>query len=144
MILRRTIIEFTDDPNDVRNFGCGDYYLDKNGNKVIRAYCQEDSTKWILWSFMCAMHELTEFELCDLHGIKEEDVDNFDRIFNEQNFNGEPGDHPCCIYREEHHFAEKIEKMLCNVFGFRWKDYFKNYVIPKNFKYNEDYGKDNL
>jgi hypothetical protein len=142
MILRKIIIEFTDDPNDIDNYGVGTYKNLPNGDKVIRAYCQEDTSKWRLWSFGCAMHELTEFELIDLAGIPEEEVDKFDKWYNEQGFEQEPGDHDLSPYKTMHRSSEMVERYLIERFGLDWFDYAENYVIPKDFKYNDNYGKD--
>jgi hypothetical protein len=141
-MLRKITIEFTDDPNKVRNFGVGDYFVDKKGNKIIRVYQKDNSEKWSLWAFLCAMHELTEYELCDRVWIKEEDVDAFDKWFESQNLEGEPGDHEDAPYRKQHRSAEMVERYICEQLNLDWHEYFKNYVIPEDFKYNEDYGKD--
>ena len=128
MILRKIIIEFTDNPNDIRNEGVGDYFTQEDKTEIVRAYCKDKSLKWRLWSYMGMMHEMTEKELADIRGIKEPDIDAFDKWYNEQGFEDEPGDHPDCIYKREHRSAEFIERYLCEQFGLDWFEYFKNYV----------------
>ena len=142
MILRKIIIEFTDDPNEVRNKGVGDYYTQSDGTEIVRSYCKERSLKWRLWSYMCMIHEMTEKELTDIRGIKEPDIDAFDAWYISEGFEVEPGDHPNCIYKKEHRSSEMIERYLCEQFGLDWFEYFDNYKIPEDFKYNDNYGKD--
>jgi hypothetical protein len=143
MALHTIIIEFTDDPNQIRNEGVGDYLRLPNGNKLVKVYCQDNSEKWRRWAFMCAMHELTEFELCDHRGIKEEDIDKFDAWYLSKGWEGEPGDHAFSVYKKEHRSAEMVERYLAEQFGLDWHEYFNSYLTPEDFKYNEDYGKEN-
>jgi len=142
MIINKIIIEFTDNPNDIRNNGEGDYFVDSEGNKVIRAYCQDATDKWKRWAFLCAMHEITEFELLDSRNIPEHIVDEFDRWFELKKLKGEPGDHPKSPYKKLHRSAEIVEMYLAERLNIDWHDYFKNYAIPEDFKYDENYGKD--
>ena len=145
MIIRKITIEFTDDPSEIDNFGEGTYKNLPNGDKVVRAYCQDDSDKWKIYSFLCAMHELTEFYLTEHHCIAEQLISDFDAWFEAQGFNpdDEPGDHILSPYHKEHRSSEMVEMYLAERFGIDWRKYLKEYVIPKDFKYNENYGKEN-
>jgi len=138
--LRKTIIiELTDDPNEIDNYGVGTYKLLPNGNRVIKAYCKDNSTTWNKWAFLCAIHEMVEFELTQQRGIIEPSIDSFDNWFNTQNLEGEPGDHKDSPYKLEHRSSEFVERYLCEIFGMDWFEYFENYKIPDDFKYNDNY-----
>lgn len=142
MVIRKITIEFTDDPNDIRNQDLADYEQDKDGNKTFKIYQRNKSDLWKYWADLCMFHELTEYESLDIKGIKEEEVTAFDKWFLENNLCGQPGDHPLSVYRAEHRNGENIERILCAFWGLNWHDYFDKYAIPDNFKYNENYGKD--
>jgi hypothetical protein len=137
----KIIIEFTDNPNEIRNLGVGDYENLPNGGKIIKVYCQDSSNKWNQWAFICAMHELTEFFLCENDGVRETDIDKFDKWCCEQGVTIEFGDHEKAPYKSQHRSAEFIERYLAERLGLDWFEYMDNYVIPEDFKYNKGYGK---
>ncbi len=132
MALHTIIIEFTDNPAEISNQGVGTYKLLPNGNKIIKAYQKENTPKWRQWAFMCAMHELLEFELIDKANISEEQVDAFDKWFLEQRLKGEPGDHKLSPYLKEHRSSEFIERYICERFELDWHEYFENYNTDEN------------
>jgi hypothetical protein len=127
MILRKIIIEFTDDPNDIRNEGVGDYKTLEDGTELVRAYQKEDSLKWNTWAYMCMMHEMVEKELTAVRGIDEPDIDKFDKWFLGQGLKGEPGDHEDSPYKREHRSSEMVERYMCELFGLDWFEYCENY-----------------
>lgn len=79
--------------------------------------------------FLVALHEQIEFILCLKHGIKEEDVTQFDLEYelnrSSNDLTSEPGDDPKAPYNKEHIFATMIERMVCNELGIVWEDYEK-------------------
>ena len=81
--------------------------------------------------FLVALHEMIEYELCRMHGIKDNEVVAFDvnfeaeRRLNLHPLDAEPGDHPKAPYRDEHEFATMIEKVVAQKLGVRWSDYEK-------------------
>ena len=81
--------------------------------------------------FLVALHEMIEFELCKMHGIKDREVVAFDvnfeaeRRMNLHPVDAEPGDHPKAPYRSEHEFATVIEKLVAQKLGVSWSDYEK-------------------
>ena len=81
--------------------------------------------------FLVALHEMIEYELCKMHGIKDREVVAFDvnfeaeRRMNLHPVDAEPGDHPKAPYRREHEFATMIEMMVAQKLGVSWSDYEK-------------------
>ncbi|MEI6580799.1 MAG: hypothetical protein WCO07_01360 [bacterium] len=96
---------------------CGDYFPTKEGYQFRVSKWNSD------YEFLVLMHELTEWYLTQKRGIPEKSISKFDIWFNEQGLEGEPGDHKDAPYKKEHHFAEKIEKMLAKELGINWKKY---------------------
>lgn len=77
-------------------------------------------------SLCVAVHELIEVILCSRRGITQEEVDKFDKEFEEnrkENNTDEPGDDPAAPYRKEHFFATSIERLLAAELGLDWKEY---------------------
>ena len=75
---------------------------------------------------LVAVHELVEKILVNARGIKDADIDAFDRAFEQRRVEGnedEPGDAPEAPYRREHRFAENIERLVCAELGIHWDDY---------------------
>ena len=81
--------------------------------------------------FLVALHEMIEYELCRMHGIKDSEVVAFDvnfeaeRRMNLHPVDAEPGDHPKAPYRSEHEFATMNEMMVAQKLGVSWSDYEK-------------------
>jgi hypothetical protein len=96
---------------------CGDYYPEKG-------IWQFRVSNWTPeYEFLVLMHEFTEWFLTQKRGINEKEISKFDIWFNEEGLPGEPGDHPKAPYKKEHHFAEKVEKLLAKELGINWKKY---------------------
>lgn len=66
---------------------------------------------------LVAIHELVEALLCFWSGVKESDVDEWDKGFEGS---GEPGDHPQAPYHSQHTFATAIERLLAQAFSLNW------------------------
>jgi hypothetical protein len=83
------------------------------------------------FEFLVAFHELIEVILCKEHNIKEEDVTNFDLMFEEERDNGlhdeeaEPGNDPRAPYHEEHQIATNLEYQMALMLGVNWEEYEK-------------------
>ena len=78
------------------------------------------------YEMLVAVHELVECLLCRERGIRQEDVDEFDRRYESTRakFNlNEPGDEPFAPYYHEHQFATCIERLLANELGLNWQIY---------------------
>lgn len=104
---------------------CGDWK--RLGKVHYRIYVSD--TKNDTYSALIGVHELVEALLCELRGIKQEDVDKFDMAFEAARQDGddsEPGDDPAAPYRREHQFATKIERQLAEEMGVDWGEYEKS------------------
>jgi hypothetical protein len=127
MILRKIIIEFTDDPNDIRNEGLGDYYYATGGDLVVKTYMKDSDSYNKAW--LIAMHELIEQRLTENVGIEEKTIDEFDRMIAENGGQAdEAGNESSSPYKLQHRFAENIERQLAYELGVDWFDY-DNYQI---------------
>lgn len=110
-------------PNEEQRYPTiGDWWFTPEGNLELRVSNLGD------WKMEAAIivHELCEVLLCKARGIKQEDVDNFDKQFEEnrpEDNEDEPGDDPAAPYRKEHFFATSIERLLCAELGIDWKEY---------------------
>ncbi len=71
-----------------------------------------------------AAHELVEWWLCRLAGIRQEDVDAFDIEWEKNNaLDGEPGDAPAAPYHTQHCFATAVERIIVAASGINWTDH---------------------
>lgn len=78
------------------------------------------------YEFLVAFHEQIETILCSLRGIKQQDVDLFDKRFEEsrqENDFTEPGDCEDAPYHREHKFATKLEFLMAQELGVDWDEY---------------------
>ena len=78
------------------------------------------------YGYLVAMHELIEMALCKHRGISEQAVTDFDLDFEAKRPDGcddEPGGAQDAPYREEHLFAEAIERRLAAELGVDWPAY---------------------
>jgi hypothetical protein len=81
--------------------------------------------------FLVALHELIEYELCEMEGISDERVVEFDKKFERERSMGlhsdweEPGDDSRAPYRREHQFATMIERMVAQKLAVKWSEYGK-------------------
>jgi hypothetical protein len=83
------------------------------------------------YHFLVLIHELIELHLVNKRGILIEDIDAFDKKFEEDRSKGihsqdeEPGDSCYAPYRKEHLFATNIERLLAYELGVDWEEYGK-------------------
>jgi hypothetical protein len=104
----------------------GDYYEVGEGKWVIEVSEVGDAR----YEFLVAIHELVEWFLLWLRGVKEEEVRAFDLWWEEEAKKGnvqceEPGDDLRAPYHWEHIFATLVEKMVALQLGVDWKEYEK-------------------
>lgn len=126
--LHTIIIEFTDDPDMIDNHGLGTYKTLPNGNKIVKAYMKNESS--YNEAFLICLHELVEQRLTEMRGIKEEDIDSFDKkIDQEGGQSDEAGNEPNSPYLREHRFAENIERLMAYEMGINWQEYYNNYQV---------------
>jgi hypothetical protein len=128
MILRKTIIEFVNNPDDISNHGLGTYYYLPDGDLLIRAYLKDLSYYNEAW--LIAIHELIEQRLTEHRGIEEPIIDAFDKMIDENGGNSdEAGNEKNSPYYREHRFAENIERQLAHELDLDWFEYYNNYQI---------------
>lgn len=103
----------------------GDYQTNPDG--LVHVYVSA-SPKWE-WELCCIVHELVECYLCYQAGVSEYDVDEFDKLFEQERREGkhdihaEPGDDPRAPYRAQHAKADAIERVLAIFLGVDWAEY---------------------
>lgn len=99
----------------------GDWWIPFPGRLEIRISALNNKD----YEFLVLIHELVEAYLCKKHGVKEEDVTEFDVTYGENGGAGEPGDEPNAPYHNEHVCATKVEKYLADILGVGWEEYDK-------------------
>jgi len=102
----------------------GDYWMTPDGTLQIRI----SDLGGLDHELPILIHELVEWYLCQKRGVRLEDIDSFDRVFELERSIGrhpeeEPGDSPEAPYAREHRFAENIERQVVHEAGLRWDDY---------------------
>lgn len=80
----------------------GDYYIDADGNGVVRISDLGNEP----WNIALIIHELTEFLFVMKQGISMQEIDEWDK---KNNFNGFDKE---CPYVHEHAFATNLESMV--------------------------------
>ena len=70
--------------------------------------------------FLVGIHELIEAMLCRSYGIKEQEVDDWDKAHIDD---ADPGAIPGCPYYRQHFLASIIERMLADELDVNWNDY---------------------
>lgn len=100
----------------------GDYVERQDGTTIISVSDMGNED----YAFLVALHELIEAHLTKKRGIKEEDISEFDEVFESHRIEGntdEPGDHVDAPYRKEHFFATSIERLVAGELGIEWNEY---------------------
>lgn len=112
-------------PHDQQRYPTvGDYWLNPDGSLEIRV---SESGNW-KYDALVAVHELIEVLQTESAGIKEPESMAFDQLFEReceagQHGDEEPGDDPRAPYREQHIFAECVERLLAQRLGVNWSEY---------------------
>lgn len=122
-------IEFKTIPHkDQRYDTVGDYFCDGINKWQFRVSEMGNHD----FEFLVFIHELVEFYLTQKRGIREEDITEFDKKFEElrsqfPNTIGdqEPGHMESAPYHKEHVFAEKIERLMAEELDVDWEAYDK-------------------
>ncbi len=111
---------------DQRYETLGDYY-EEDG--VMKFKISDVGNK--LMEFAIGIHEQIEEFFTRTEGISEKHIMEFDLMFEEERKAGlhsdtdEPGADPRSPYREQHEFAENIERLIIHRGGLNWNDYTK-------------------
>lgn len=101
--------------DDIRNSDLGDYFtIDGVDHYEIRSTGNE------FYDMLILLHEMVEYTLLKKEGIREE-------IINEWDANHMDAIDPALVkgspYKEQHIFAENIERMVCQKLGLDWNEY---------------------
>ncbi len=75
-------------------------------------------------NLLVGLHEVVEAFLCQARGVKESDVDAFDKTFERESVE-EPGEDPQAPYHREHMAADVVERFLALELGVDWRGYTK-------------------
>jgi hypothetical protein len=120
-------------PNQMRYKTCGDYFYD-HGSRLLRIeICEQKNNDF---EFMIGIHELIEEYITRKEGITEQNIMDFDLMFEEERKQGlhsdsdEPGDNPRSPYKDQHRFAENIERQICLRLGIDWNTYNNELICP--------------
>ena len=122
--LKKIVIEFI--PHKEQRYDTpGDYFYDDNGVLNILISDLGDEYK----NRLVALHEIIEEAITKKRGITEEQIMEFDLMFENERSQGqhaeddEPGWDKRACYTKEHAFAEAVERLFCNELGINWIDY---------------------
>ena len=105
---------------------CGDYWINSDTAEIRVSDLKNND-----YEFLIVIHELIEFYLTEKRGITEESISEFDIKFEKERLEGlhsetdEPGWDKNAPYRNEHIFAEIIERQIAKELGVDWQDYDK-------------------
>jgi hypothetical protein len=94
----------------------GDWFFTQPGFLTIEV---ADTGNWI-YNLLVAVHELIEVILCEVAGISEKRVSEFDLAHQDDE---DPGTHPKAPYHEQHITAMGIEMILAARAGVKWRIY---------------------
>lgn len=103
---------------------CGDYWLDEDGVWQFRVSRMGN----LFYEILVLIHELTEWAMCQVIGIREPEIKRFDEMFEAERAAGkwkdeEPGDDPRAPYRYQHQCATKVERLAAELFKVDWSAY---------------------
>lgn len=120
----KTIIETI--PHDQQRYPTvGDWFYDAEGNLYIKVSKLSDTKR----EFLVKLHEYVEVKLCEEAGITQQQVDEFDVMFEDEREKGihsiddEPGDDPRAPYRKQHFIATTIERIAAEALAVDWESY---------------------
>lgn len=97
----------------------GDWWLDKSDVLQIRV----SALSHVSYMVAIAVHEIIEAVLCLGAGIREADVDQFDKDWELGDNQGEPGDSKQAPYHLQHGFATAAERLIIAASGGSWEEY---------------------
>jgi len=111
---------------EIRNNQAGDW---KIGKQVIAISAQMSNTDSEL---AVAIHELIEAWICKRDGITDEQVTEFDELFEKERKDGkhdqfdEAGDDPRAPYWSAHQSATDVEMLVCSALDLPWGEHENN------------------
>ena len=87
------------------------------------------------YMWLVFLHEIIEWGICQVQGVKERDVTRFDMAYEKRRATGEnkapcgckfwdePGDDPHCPCHDAHVVATQCERIIAKALGVDWNDY---------------------
>jgi hypothetical protein len=109
--------------SDMRYYTYGDYYLKDNGDLKFEIVDHKNDD----YNYLTLVHELLEYFLLRKKGVNINDIDTYDKIFEDDPERVakyyEPGADPTCPYKVEHDYANKVVKELCDTTGVNYEDW---------------------
>lgn len=86
-----------------------------------------------IYNKLLIIHALIECFLCEIDGVKFEDIDKFDMEFDKKHPGSmdEPGEDSDAPYKKEHLIANAVEALICACTGTSWKEY-NDYLQEKH------------
>lgn len=118
--LKKIIVE-TIPYRDMRYETCGDYWEEEHSIQFRVAQMSDWRHEFLILS-----HEMVEWGLVKLTGTSIDEIDSFDKSYEEKRVEGdvsEPGDHIDAPYRIQHLIASGVEKILAGIMDVDWKSY---------------------
>lgn len=115
-------------PHDQQRYPtCGDWWFDEDGTLQIRVSEMNSAPS----EGAVAIHELVEVFLCsrgltmskDQREALVAEVDKFDKEYEGDLVDEEPGDDPHAPYHKEHSIATSVERILCAFLGVSWGEH---------------------
>jgi len=107
----------------MRYYTYGDYYLKDNGDLKFEIVDHNNDD----YTYLTLVHELLEYFLLRKKGVNIDDIDNYDKTFEEDpervRLYFEPGADPTCPYKEEHDYANTVVKYLCDKTGLNYNEW---------------------
>lgn len=104
----------------------GDYWELHHGKLEFRVSECED----VYYEAAIFLHEFVEYFLCKANGVSVAVIDKFDIEYEKNrdpnDTTSQPGDDPESPYREEHRFAENLERLFIQELGIDWNEYDKS------------------
>lgn len=107
---------------------CGDYFLRRKVWHFRVSRMSDHRYSWLVF-----LHEIIEWAICRLQGIKVRDIDNFDVAYETTRpadltpcgcrHYDEPGSDPHAPYHLAHQVATDCEKSIAHAIGVRWSVY---------------------
>lgn len=118
-------IHYKSIPNEEQRYPTVGDYWEENGIEEFRVSKTTED-----YEFLVLIHEMVEWYITQKRGILEQDITNFDLMFEKEREQGlwkdeEPGFDPRSPYIKEHTFATEIEKKIAEELGVDWDLYDK-------------------
>lgn len=107
----------------------GDYWYDGDNEECGELHIRVSKMSDPRFEFLVQVHEFIESHLCRFVGVKETDIQAFDKAYEARrepsDLSSEPGFDSAAPYRRQHTIATGIETMLAAELGVDWNVYCK-------------------